>query len=83
MNYEYAYILSSSNRRYAYLPFGQGPRGCIGMRFALLEAKLAIANIIKKFKLVLSSKTSEPMTLDPKCIFKYPKNGLYLKAEQL
>jgi cytochrome P450 len=38
--------------RYAYLPFGAGPRGCIGLVFALQEALLAVAHITANFELV-------------------------------
>ena len=37
--------------RYAYLPFGTGPRGCIGSVFAMQEASLAVAAIIRSFEL--------------------------------
>jgi hypothetical protein len=37
--------------RYAYLPFGVGPRGCIGSVFALQEASLAVAAIVRSFEL--------------------------------
>jgi cytochrome P450 len=39
--------------RYAYLPFGAGPRGCIGSAFALQEATIVVASIARNFKLDL------------------------------
>jgi cytochrome P450 len=35
---------------YAYFPFGGGPRHCIGMRFALVEAKLVLATLARRFR---------------------------------
>src|SRR6185312_14407122 len=39
--------------RFAYLPFGVGPRVCIGAHFALVEATLALARIVGAFKIEL------------------------------
>ena len=36
--------------RLAYLPFGAGPRRCIGEEFALVEATLALASIAQRFR---------------------------------
>jgi len=35
--------------RFAYLPFGAGPRKCIGSAFALQEATLVLATIVRHF----------------------------------
>ena len=42
--------------RFAYLPFGVGPRVCIGAHFALVEATLALAKMIGAFRISLADK---------------------------
>ena len=37
----------------AHIPFGAGPRACIGIRFGLLELKLTLARIFRRFRLVI------------------------------
>ena len=39
--------------RFAYLPFGVGPRVCIGAQFALIEATLVLARLLSRFRLEL------------------------------
>lgn len=56
--------------RYAYLPFGAGPRICLGAAFALQEATIVLARILRSFDLrPLPGHATEPMlriTLRPK-----------------
>ena len=42
----------------AYFPFAAGPRRCLGDRFALLEAKLILAMILREYQFELVSKRS-------------------------
>ena len=42
--------------RFAYLPFGIGPRVCIGAQFALTEATLVLAAVVQAFRIERASK---------------------------
>lgn len=40
----------AARHRFAYFPFGGGPRACIGAQFAMLEATIAIAVLLQRFR---------------------------------
>ncbi|KAM9210123.1 cytochrome P450 3A4-like isoform 2-T2 [Dugong dugon] len=48
---------------YLYMPFGSGPRNCIGMRFALMNMKLAVTRILQEFSIKPCKETQIPLKL--------------------
>jgi cytochrome P450 len=57
------------------MSFGVGPRNCVGMRFALMELKVALANILHQYnilpgeKIEQGMKRQETFTLSPEAIY--------------
>jgi cytochrome P450 len=41
-----------ARHRYAWFPFGGGPRGCIGQHFSMLESVIALAMLVREFDFV-------------------------------
>lgn len=60
-----------------FLPFGQGPRQCIGYRIANLEVKTLLFHIVNHFRVETCEKTP-PFKIDPKT-FARIEGGCYLK----
>ena len=46
---------------YIYMPFGMGPRNCVGMRFALMEVKTAVVFLINKYRFYKTAKTQKEL----------------------
>ncbi|TRY70169.1 hypothetical protein TCAL_05204 [Tigriopus californicus] len=65
---------------YAFLPFGHGPRACIGMRFAILELKIALFYAVQNFELLKCEQTPDVVEFDPKSGFTSSKHPLIIKA---
>lgn len=62
----------------SFLPFHAGPRNCIGARFALLEAKTALARLLLKYEMTVSPKTADPLDFS-KCMFLMQSNDVFVR----
>nr|CAI5850562.1 unnamed protein product [Callosobruchus analis] len=61
-----------------FFPFGEGPRICIGERFALLDIKVAVAHIVKNFELEPLPDTPRKVQFTPLVFSLVPKEPIYL-----
>ena len=53
----------SKRNEVMFIPFGYGPRMCIGFRFALLELKIVLARLVKEFKFIKTAKTPKQLEI--------------------
>ncbi|XP_015791549.1 cytochrome P450 3A16 [Tetranychus urticae] len=68
-------FLDGSVKPFTFLPFGSGPRLCIGMRFALINAKLSLAYLVKNYHIFTTDATPSKI--------KYARGSIILAAEDL
>ncbi|BFG03553.1 probable cytochrome P450 6a13 [Drosophila madeirensis] len=67
----------------AYLPFGEGPRNCIGERFGKMQVKIGISYILRDFKFSQTERTQIPLKFSSRTFIIGTQAGIHLKMEKL
>uniref|UniRef100_A0A914XA88 Cytochrome P450 n=1 Tax=Plectus sambesii TaxID=2011161 RepID=A0A914XA88_9BILA len=73
-------FLSKNENRHpmAWIPFGHGPRNCVGLRFAEMEYKLAIFHLMSKFNLSLPEGDMAELRVTQSAILMRPLDGVHV-----
>ncbi|KAK4878993.1 hypothetical protein RN001_007139 [Aquatica leii] len=69
--------------QFCYMPFGEGPRLCIGLRFAFLQIKIGLSVLLKNYRFSLNEKTELPLKLNPKTFTLSPLGSVWVDVEKI
>ncbi|CAH0595508.1 unnamed protein product [Chrysodeixis includens] len=63
---------------HTYMPFGDGPRTCLGMRFARMQMAAGLITLLKKYRVELAPGMSKTLKFDPKSVVTQPTESIRL-----
>lgn len=66
-----------------FMPFGDGPRNCIGIRFAKMQIIGGLAMLLKNFKFTVCELTPIPMVYSKQTFITSPEKDIHLKVTKL
>ena len=70
--------LKRERKACCYLPFGDGPRNCIGLRFGLMQTKIGLASIVRHFRISLNQNTLLPLEINKRSLVLTPKQTIWI-----
>lgn len=71
--------MKASRKPFTYMPFGEGPRGCIALRLGHLQTKMGIAAVLSKYNLDLAPGRAEHITYNVDILNLADADGIKLK----
>ncbi|XP_069687416.1 probable cytochrome P450 6a14 [Periplaneta americana] len=72
----------NSRPHISFIPFGEGPRNCIGLRFGLLQTKMGLVCLLANYQFNVCEKTQIPLKFDPRQIILTATEGTWLKISK-
>lgn len=67
----------------SYLPFGHGPRNCIGLHFGMLQTRIGLVSLIRNFEFYTCSKSVIPLVFSKRKFVLSPEDGLWLRVKKI
>jgi len=66
-----------------YMPFGEGPRNCIGMRFGQMQMRICLTLLLSRFKFSLTDKSTKTLEMNKKTFIITTASGIYINCERI
>ncbi|XP_055714134.1 cytochrome P450 6a8-like [Phlebotomus papatasi] len=77
-------VENSKNRHSAaFLPFGDGPRNCIGLRFGMMQVRVGLVTILRSFNVGICSRTPDPLILKKNSLTMTPQGGMWIRLKRV
>ncbi|KAL1400041.1 hypothetical protein pipiens_007764 [Culex pipiens pipiens] len=76
------FSMNTKRDPYTWIPFGEGPRACLGKQLSIMQAKIVLAYLLINYRFSIGKKCSMPLEVDVKCFVLTPKD-LWLKVERI
>ncbi|EFA02825.1 cytochrome P450 6a2 [Tribolium castaneum] len=68
---------------FTWLPFGDGPRVCIGLRFGMMQSKVGLTALLKDYRVTLNKKTKVPLEMSKNSFIIAAEGGIWLDIEKI
>ncbi|KAF5285133.1 hypothetical protein FQA39_LY16822 [Lamprigera yunnana] len=68
---------------FVFLPFGAGPKTCLGIKFGFTQIKLGLLLLLARYKFVVNAKTKVPLEVDPVSLSLVVKGEVLFDIEEL
>ncbi|KAH9639263.1 hypothetical protein HF086_014127 [Spodoptera exigua] len=66
-----------------WMPFGEGPKKCLGIRQGYIQSKMALIKVLHKYELILDKRTEVPMKIKNSSLVYAAQGGVWLKLRSL
>jgi cytochrome P450 family 6 len=73
----------NSRPAFTWIPFGEGPRACIGLRFALLQSKVGLVTLLKNYNIKLNQNTKLPLKFEKLTFITITEGRIWFDVERI